>query len=197
MARAPKKQAPNFLLDFGPLLVFFAVNLIYGKYFSDTPTGGIIAATISLMVTMPIAMAVSWHKRKHIPPVLWISGLLVLVFGGLTLYFDDPRFIKVKPTIIFSLFSLILLAGYARGKPLIKYIMEPAFPPMRERGWMIISRNYGLLNLVLAGLNEYVWRSYSTDTWVTIKVFGFLSITVLFFISQVPVIMKYSNLKKP
>lgn len=188
MTKTPKqkKHAPIFWLDFSPLLVFFGVNFAYG----------IFPATISLMVTMPIAMAVSWLKRKHIPPVLWISGLLVLVFGGLTLYFNDERFIKVKPTIIFSLFGLILVGGYLRGKALIKFVFEPAFPPIADRGWMILSRNYGLLNFLLAGLNEFVWRTYSTDTWVTIKVFGFMGLTLLFFFTQIPVLMKYGNFKK-
>ena len=182
----PKAGVPNFLIDFGPLLVFFGVNFSYG----------IFPATLSLMVTMPFAMAISWIKRKHIPPVLWVSGVLVLIFGGLTLYFDDERFIKIKPTIIFSMFGLILLGGTLKGKALIKFIFEPAFPPMAEKGWMIISRNYGLLNLFLAGFNEFIWRTYSTDTWVTVKVFGFMALTLLFFFSQIPVLMKYGNLKK-
>ena len=182
----PKAGVPNFLIDFGPLLVFFGVNFSYG----------IFPATLSLMVTMPFAMAISWIKRKHIPPVLWISGALVLIFGGLTLYFDDERFIKIKPTIIFSMFGMILLGGTLKGKALIKFIFEPAFPPMAEKGWMIISRNYGLLNLFLAGFNEFIWRTYSTDTWVKVKVFGFMALTLLFFFSQIPVLMKYGNLKK-
>lgn len=182
----PKAGVPNFLIDFGPLLIFFGVNFSYG----------IFPATLSLMVTMPVAMAISWIKRKHIPPVLWISGALVLIFGGLTLYFDDERFIKIKPTIIFSMFGMILLGGTLKGKALIKFIFEPAFPPMAEKGWMIISRNYGLLNLFLAGFNEFIWRTYSTDTWVTVKVFGFMALTLLFFFSQIPVLMKYGNLKK-
>ena len=183
--KTSKVGVSNFLIDFGPLLVFFAVNFTYG----------IFPATLSLMVTMPIAMAISWIKRKHIPPVLWVSGILVLIFGGLTLYFDDERFIKIKPTIIFSLFGLILLGGYLKGKALIKFLFEPAFPPIAEKGWMIISRNYGLLNLLLAGFNEVIWRTVSTDTWVTIKVFGFTTLTFLFFLSQIPVIKKYGNLK--
>ncbi len=183
--KASKAGVPNFLIDFGPLLVFFGVNFSYG----------IFPATLSLMVTMPTAMAVSWIKRKHIPPVLWVSGILVLIFGGLTLYFNDERFIKIKPTIIFSLFGLILLGGYLKGKALIKFLFEPAFPPIAEKGWMIISRNYGLLNLLLAGFNEFIWRTFSTDTWVTIKVFGFTALTFLFFLSQIPVIKKYGNRK--
>lgn len=185
LQQTSKAGVPNFLIDFGPLLVFFTVNFTYG----------IFPATLSLMVTMPIAMAISWIKRKHISPVLWVSGILVLIFGGLTLYFDDERFIKIKPTIIFSLFGLILLGGYLKGKALIKFLFEPAFPPIAEKGWMIISRNYGLLNLLLAGFNEVIWRTVSTDTWVTIKVFGFTTLTFLFFLSQIPVIKKYGNLK--
>ena len=182
----PKAGVPNFLIDFGPLLVFFGVNFSYG----------IFPATLSLMATMPAAMAISWIKRKHIPPVLWVSGILVLIFGGLTLYFDDERFIKIKPTIIFSMFGMILLGGTPTGTALIKFICAPGFPTMAEKGGMIISRNYWLLNLFLAGFNEFIWRTYSTDTWVTVKVFGFMALTLLFFFSQIPVLMKYGNLKK-
>ena len=193
--KAAKKGAPNFLIDFAPLLIFFATNFIYGRYIAEDATQGIFAATISLMITMPIAMAFSWHKRKHIPPMLWMSGLLVLFFGGLTIYFNDERFIKVKPTIIFTLFSVILWVGLMKGKPFLKFLLEAAFPPMSHKGWIILTRNWALFFLFKAGLNEYVWRNFSTDTWVTFKTFGFIGLTFIFIFTQVPILMKYGDLK--
>lgn len=201
MNKAPKKAAqtqkagPNFLIDFAPLLIFFATNFIYGKWFAEGPLDGILAATLSLMITMPLAMAWSWKKRGHIPKMLWISGVLVLIFGGLTLYLRDDQFIKMKPTVFFTLFGLILLTGYVLKKPFIKHLFETAFPGMEQRGWMLLTLNWGLFFLFKAGLNEFIWRNFSNDTWVTFKTFGFIILTFLFMIAQIPILKKYGNLK--
>jgi len=180
------KGAPNFLIDFGPLLIFFALNFLKDIYW----------ATGSLMVTMPLAMGWSWVKRKHIPPMLWTSSLLVLIFGGLTLYLQDEELIKIKATVLFALFGLILLAGYAFKKPFIKFLFETAMPGMERKGWLLLTRNWGLFFLAEAAVNEFVRRSYSTDIWVTFKTFGFMVLTFLFVFTQIPVIMKYGNFKK-
>lgn len=182
----PMKPVHRTLVDFGPLLVFFAVNYGFGIFY----------ATASLMITMPIAILISWRVRKALSPMLWISGFLVLVFGGLTLYLQDERFIKIKPTIIFSLFGLVLLGGLIKGRPLIKYLLDSAFPPIAHRGWMVLSRNWMLYFLSMAGVNEFVWRTFSTDTWVAVKTFGYLTASVLFMMTQVPLLMKYAE-KKP
>ena len=199
MATTPDTNNPpklNMLVDFGPLLVFFAVNFIYGKFFAENATDGILAATASLMITMPIAMAWSWNKRKRIPRIMWASLVLVLFFGGLTLYFQDETFIKLKPTVLFSAFGLILAGGAFMGKPFLKYVMDMAFPGLDEKGWLLLSRNFGLFFLFKAGLNEFVWRNYSTDTWVTFKTFGFITLTFLFVFSQMPMIMRHSKAQK-
>lgn len=185
-AKDPMKPAHRALVDFGPLLVFFAVNYGFGIFY----------ATASLMVTMPIAIFISWRVRKALSPMLWISGLLVLVFGGLTLYLQDERFIKIKPTIIFSLFGLVLLGGLIKGKPLIKYLLDSAFPPIAHRGWMMLSRNWMLYFLAMAGANEFVWRTFSTDTWVAVKTFGYVTASFLFMMAQVPLLMKYAEKRK-
>ena len=190
MAQPPKaaaKPKPNIMMDFGPLLIFFAVNYFYG----------IFAATASLMATMPIAMAWSWKTRKHIPPMMWVSVILVLIFGGLTIYLQDERFIKIKPTIIFTMFGAVLFGGLLFKKPMIKYVFEAAFPPMDPRGWTVLTVAWGGFFLFKAGLNEFVWRNFSTDAWVTFKTFGFLGLTFLFVFLQLPIIAKYGDLKKP
>lgn len=186
----------TFWVDFGPLLVFFAVNFIYGKFFAQNPADGILAATASLMITMPIAMTWSQKKRGHIPRIMWASLVLVLIFGGLTLYLQDETFIKLKPTVLFSVFGLILAGGAFMGKPLLRYLMDMAFPGLSEKGWLLLSRNFGLFFLLKAGVNEYVWRNYSTDAWVTFKTFGFITLTFLFMFTQMPMIIRNSKMSK-
>lgn len=185
-ARPPLKPAQRLLIDFGPLLAFFVTNFAFGIY----------PATASLMATMPLAMFLSWRLRGAISPILWVSGTLVLVLGGLTLYLADERFIKLKPTILFSAFGLILLGGWLRGKPLVKYLLDPAFPPIADKAWLILTRNWGFFFLVKAGLNEMVWRNLSTDAWVTVKTFGFPLITFLFIMAHYPLLMKYADKPK-
>jgi len=187
---------PSLWVDFGPLLIFFIVNFS-ARGFTDDPTLPILAATASLMATMPIAMAWSWKKRGHIPRMMWASLILVLIFGGLTLYLQDETFIKLKPTVLFTFFGLVLTIGALMGKPLLKYLMDVAFPNLSDRGWLLFSRNFGLLFLFKAGLNEYVWRNFSTDAWVTFKTFGFVGLTFLFVFTQMPMIMKNTKPAKP
>jgi len=188
MTKSPQKKraaAPNILIDFGPLLIFFALNFVKGIYW----------ATGSLMITMPLAIGYSWAKRKHVPPMLWFSGILVLIFGGLTLYLQDETFIKIKPTAIFTIFGLTLMAGYFTRRPFIKVLMEASLPGMEEKGWMLLTRNWALFFFFEAALNEVIWRNFSTDVWVTLKTFGFIVLTFLFVILQFPVMRKYGNLK--
>jgi intracellular septation protein len=179
-AQPPLKPAQRLLIDLGPLVVFFVTNFAFG----------IFPATASLMATMPIAMFLSWRLRGAISPILWVSGVLVLVFGGLTLYLNDERFIKLKPTVLFTAFGLILLGGWLKGKPLVKYLLDPAFPPVADRAWLILTRNWGLFFLVKAGLNELVWRNFSTDVWVSVKTFGYPLITFLFVMAHYPLLMR-------
>jgi len=175
------KERFKFWLDFGPLLVFFLVNWKYG----------IFGATLSIMITLPISILLSHIINKHIPKMLIMSGVLVLIFGALTLYLKDERFIKIKPTIIYLLFSGVLGFGLMKGKSYLKYLLESTFPEMEEKGWMLITRNWSIFFGFLAILNEIVWRNLTTDQWVSVKVFGFTSLTFIFIFSQVFIIMKY------
>lgn len=171
----------KFWLDFGPLLIFFIVNW----------KAGIFSATLSIMITLPLAILLSHFINKQIPKMLLISGGLVLVFGGLTLYLQDEFFIKIKPTIIYLLFAGILGFGLMKGESYLKYLLETTFPKMEEAGWRIMTRNWAIFFGFLAGLNEIVRRVLSTDDWVSFKVFGFTGLTILFIFTQVFIIMKY------
>lgn len=170
-------------IEMGPLVLFFVVNGMYG----------IFAATGAFMVAIVTSMVASRHFQGHIPPMLWFTGAVVMVFGGLTLYLADETFIKLKPTIIYSVFAGILIFGLARGRSYIRVVMEAAFPPLDDEGWMKLARNWALFFVAAAIVNEIVWRNFSTDFWVSFKLFGFIPMTFLFAMAQMPVILKHQT----
>ena len=183
----PKSQ-PNAMnpwlkltLEMGPLILFFVANAKFG----------IFAATGTFMVAIVIAVAVSWHLTRHIPTMMWVTAIIVMVFGGLTLYLNDERFIKIKPTIINALFGGILAFGLAQGRSYLKVVLEASFPPMTELGWRLLTRNWMLFFFTMAIVNEFVWRNFSTDIWVSFKAFGFLPLTFLFVMLQMPLVMRH------
>jgi intracellular septation protein len=170
----------KFLLDMGPLIVFF---LVYRMADLMTATGALIVFTmVSLLVTYLL------EKRLAMMPL--VSGIMVAFFGGLTLILHDELFIKMKPTLVNLLFAVVLLGGLYFKKPLLKYALGSALE-LRDEGWMKLSRNWGLYFIFLAGLNEVIWRNFSTDFWVNFKVFGMFTCTILFTIAQLPLIKKY------
>src|ERR1700712_5348923 len=130
---APLPPLARMAVDIGPLAVFFAVNALT----RGPDLYRLLAGTAAFMVAIALAMAISWWKARHISPMLWISGIMVLVFGGLTLYFHDPRFIKMKPTIYYVCFSLALFFVLATGRPLLQTLLGTAYPGLSERGWKI------------------------------------------------------------
>lgn len=166
--------------DFGPLLAFFAAN-----YF-----GGIYWATGILMVAIVIASAASWLLTRKISPMHIVTLGFVLVFGGLTIYLENETFIKVKVSLVNALFGSILVGGWLMGKPLLKFVMGEALN-LDDEGWSKLSLRWGLMFFGLAILNEIVWRSVSTDTWVTFKVFGLIGVTMVFALSQMPLMMRH------
>ena len=185
----PTKSTPGLrlALDYGPLLVFFAVNFL-------TPgpaIARIIAATGAFMVSMVVALGVSWWKTRHIPPMLLISGALVIVFGGLTIWFQDERFIKMKPTLVYAIFAATLGFGRATGRPLLQMLLESAYPGLTAAGWRKLTRNWALFFIFMAVLNEGVWRSTSTDFWVGFKLWGAIPLTMIFAIATVPMLMRH------
>jgi intracellular septation protein len=196
----PRKKLPPLLklaLEMGPLALFFFANarpqmfsgLLRGFDASD-PRVGIFTATAVFMVATLVALSVSYALTRHLPVMPLVSGVVVLVFGGLTLWLQDEVFIKMKPTIINSLFGAILLGGLVFGKSLISYVLDAVFD-LTEEGWRKLTLRWGIFFLALALLNEIVWRNFSTDFWVSFKVFGTMPLTFLFAASQVPLLMRY------
>lgn len=193
----PKAALQRLLIEIGPLLVFILVNWRAGKIdglkFLDFEGDvvGLLWGTTAFMVAMVAAIAYSWIKTKHIAPMLWVSFVLVMVFGGLTLAFGDGQFIKIKPTITNMFFATVLLGGYVFNKLYLKMLLGLAMPPLREEGWKRLTINWGLFFIFLALLNEVFWRSFSTETWLNLKLFAVMPITLVFSGLQVPVINKY------
>lgn len=187
-AAAPKKHLdplPKLALDLGPLLLFFFANSWRGIYF----------ATAAFMVATLVTLAISYYLIRRFPVMPIVTAVIVIVFGALTLYLHDETFIKLKPTIIYVMFAVVLLAGLATGRPLFQLVLDGAFH-MKEEGWKLLTRNWALFFLAMAGVNEFVWRSFTTDQWVAFKTFGFLPLTLVFAISQAPIMAKYA-IKEP
>lgn len=181
-------------IDYGPLAAFFLVNA-----FAPGPKlTRIFAATAAFMVTMVAAMAYSWWKARHISPMLWISGALVLVFGGLTLYFHDETFIQIKPTIVYSLFAVILGYGVIARKPLLQMLLQSAYPGLSAKGWRLLTINWAGFFVAMAILNEVMRRLLTWDQWVTFKTWGVIPLTLIFAMINVPLLMRHGlQLEKP
>jgi intracellular septation protein len=168
-------------IDLGPLLIFFAA---YAR-------AGIMAATAAFMVATVVALGAAYGLTRRIPILPLVTGAIVLVFGGLTLVFADDVFIKLKPTVVNALLSAALFGGLAFKRPLLKPLFEAAFQ-LDAAGWRVLTFRWACFFAGLAALNEIVWRSVSTDSWVTFKVFGLLPLTLLFSVAQVPFIRRHS-----
>ena len=183
---APEVQAPSagarLAIDLGPLLVFFAVNFI---------TGDVIMATGAFMAAITAAILISKIKYKHISPMLWFSGVMVLVLGGITIYLHDETFIKIKPTIYYLVVASLLAFGMATRRNLLKSVLGTAYPGLSDKGWQILTRNWAIFFVAMAALNEAVWRSTSTDFWIGFKIWGFMPATFLFALAHIPMLMRH------
>ena len=169
------------LIEIIPLILFFIVNAKYG----------IIFATKTFVITTLIALIISYLYFKKISTPLLITTFLVLIFGGLTIFFKDPTFIKLKPTIVYFLFSLFLFLGLALKKNFLQIYLSNLIK-INDTGWNILTKRWGIFFLLMALLNETIWRNFSTDFWVSFKVFGFLPLTIIFTMLQQSLIKKYS-----
>jgi intracellular septation protein len=178
-----KKQLNPILkivLDIGPLILFFAANARFG----------IFAATGAFMAAVFIALAIAYAMTRRIEIMPLVTAVIVLIFGGLTLILHNEEFIKLKPTIIYLLFGGVLLGGLAFGKSLLGVVFDQMFHLTAE-GWRKLTWRWALFFLALAVLNEIVWRNFSTDVWVSFKLFGVVPLTFLFGALQYPLLVKY------
>ena len=173
---------PKLLLETGPLVLFFAANY----------TLGIFPATAVLMVGVVAAVALSYALTRRVPVMPLVTAVAVVFFGALTLYFNNDLFIKLKPTIVNALFGTALLCGLWLDRPLLPIVLGGVFKLTRE-GWRKLTLRWGVFFFVLAALNEIVWRTQSSDFWVSFKVFGTFPLTALFMMMQVPLIMRYED----
>jgi intracellular septation protein len=177
-----KKLDPwlKIALELGPLIVFFVVN---GKF-------GIFWATGVLMAGVLLTLGVSWAITKHLPAMPIVTAVLVLVFGGLTIFLQNETFIKLKVTILYSLFGAALIGALYFGKLLLPIVFDMAIH-IDDAGWRKLTWRWGLFFFFLAGLNEVMRRILTTDDWVNFKVFGILPLTILFAVAQAPLIMRH------
>jgi len=171
----------KLLIDLGPLIVFFAANA----------WGGIFVATMAFMVAIAVAILVSLLRYRHISPLLWFSGVMVLVLGGITIWLHDETFIKIKPTIYYATVAALLFFGMATRRNLLKMVLGTAYPGLSERGWQLLTRNWAVFFVAMAVANELVWRNTSTDFWIGFKLWGALPATLLFAIANVPMLMRH------
>ena len=182
-------------LELGPLVLFFLGNA-YGDRFGFAERQRIFAATGVFVVATLVALAVHFWLVRRLPIMPLVSGVVVLVFGGLTLVLQDELFIKLKPTIVNTMFGLILLAGLYWRKPILAIVLDSMLE-LTDEGWRKLTLRWALFFFVLAILNEVVWRTQTTDLWVKFKVFGIMPLTVLFALAQTPLIIRHEAKREP
>jgi intracellular septation protein len=213
------KPSPTLRLaiDYGPLLVFFAITFLAPaepmralvSSFTNTLAdktrlealliARVICATAGFVIATIAAMAVSKARLGSVSPMLWISGALVVVFGGLTIYFADPRFIKMKPTFVYAIFASVLCFGLVTGRPLLQQLLGSAYPGLTDSGWMKLTRNWAIFFLIMAVANETVWRWTAATmseeaafrAWTLYKFPGCVIVTLIFAVVNVPMLMRH------
>ncbi len=182
---APPPAHPHPLvklgLEIGPLAVFFLANARWG----------IFAGAGASMAAMALALAASYLLVRKVPTLPLVTAAFVLVFGGLTLALQDELFIKVKPTVVNGLFALILFGGLAFGRPLLKPLLDGVFP-LTDAGWTALTRRWAWFFVLLAVLNELVWRHVATDTWIAFKLFGIVPLSLAFGLAQLPLLRRHA-----
>ncbi len=193
----PQKKITTRLklsLELGPIILFFILySRIKDQSFDifGTPYQGFIIATAVFIPVMLLATAVLWWKTGRLSRMQVMTAILVVVFGGLGIWFNDDSFFKMKPTILYAMFAATLGFGLLRGESYLQYLMEEAMP-LKPEGWMIFTRRMTLYFVALAIINEIVWRTMSTDAWVNFKTFGLTSATFLFFMAQMRLFQRYA-----
>jgi intracellular septation protein len=184
----------KLVLELGPLALFFFANA-YSDRFGFMDDQRIYAATGLFIVATVVALAISYALIGKLPIMPMVSGVVVLVFGGLTLALQNDVFIKLKPTIVNTLFGVILLGGLYFRKNLLQVVLDSVFE-LTEEGWRKLTFRWALFFFALAILNEIVWRTQTTDFWVSFKVLGIMPLTIVFALAQTPLLMRYDASKK-
>jgi len=206
----PKPIHPllKLVLEIGPLAVFF-LGFRYGAEIAANPvlfgwletligadvlngqSGPVFVATVLFMVAIAVSLVVSWLLTRSLPKMAVVTGIVVAVFGGLTLWLRDESFIKMKPTIVNGIFALILGFGLVQGRSYLKYLMGEALP-LSDLGWMIFTRRWVVFFIFLAALNEAIWRTQTTEVWVNFKTFANLPLTLAFVAAHWSFLRKHS-----
>ena len=187
----PRELSPKAKLavEGGPLLVLGATFILSKLLIGDGRE--LIYGTGAFIVATLFALGYSYMVERKVSMVALVTAILVTALGGLTIYLDDDTFIKQKPTYVSGLIGSVLLIGLAFGRPFVKYLMQGAVQ-LEEAGWHKLTLRWGFFMLLLAGLNEVVWRNFSTETWLSYKLFGILPLTIVFLLSQGPLIAEYA-----
>jgi intracellular septation protein len=184
MTAADRSAPPGWVrpaTEYGPLVLFFVTYKL----------AGLLWATGVFMGAVVVALLAAWRTERRLPPMTLFTGVVVLVFGGLTLATKDPTFIKMKPTIVSGLIGIALVGGALAGRPLLKPLLGSAMR-MDDEGWRALSLRFGLLSLGLAALNEVVWRTQTEDFWVNFKLFGLTGITFVFMLTQSALLARHA-----
>jgi len=182
----PKTASANtafyrLAIDLGPLIVFFVANL----------WRGVFTGTFAFMIAITVAIIVSLLKFKRISPLLWLSAIMVIVFGGITIWLHDERFIKIKPTIYYVTVAGFLIFGLATGRNILKMVLGEAYPGLSERGWQLLARNWAGFFILMAIGNELVWRHVDTKVWLSYKIWIVMPATALFALANIPMLMRH------
>jgi intracellular septation protein len=187
----PSGGKQQLLVDLGPVAVFMGAYFIAKRPNLAGDNAIYIATGLFIAATMA-ALAYAWFVQKRVPPMLLVTGAVVLVFGGLTIWLHDPVFIKIKPTIINLLYASAIFGGLLFRQNVWKMLFESAFPPLPDRIWNVFAVRWGLFFVVLALLNELVWRNFTEEQWLLFKGFGVFPLTFLFALANAPLLMKHA-----
>ena len=171
----------SLAIDYGPLILFFIAYKLTSVF----------VGTAVFMAAIVVAVIVSKWRLGRVSPMLWLSAILVVGFGGLTIWFHDPRFIQIKPTIIYALLSALLFVGLAMKRPLLKYVLEAGYDGLSDRGWMILSRNWALFFAAMAVVNQLLVAMLDFGTWLTVKVWGLTILSFTFAMANIPVLTRH------
>lgn len=184
----------NLLVDYGPLLVFFAVYWFYAPADKEDTIGTLFAvvhSTGAFIVAAIAALVFSKVKLGRISPMLWLSTGLIVVFGAITIWTGEQWVIQAKPTAVYLISAIALIVGWLRGKALLKWLLEAAFEGLDEEGWLKLSRNWGFFFLFLAALNEVLRHTLSFGDWLTAKIWVFVPLSFLFTFTQLPMLLRH------